>query len=187
MDFVIYYDLIKHKIIQLNFIMKNYLLRAFCFGILLTFFACDNINKELVAQIESKTSQYQEIIPDFENTLKGITNLSNTLAAAPEALKSDPVFGAEYATINDKVSSLGMRCNAMKSEYEDLGNKLKVLANDYASGKSKTEAVKTEFETINTGLSELAEGFKKNDDTFGEVSSMYGKMMANFNAKVETK
>jgi hypothetical protein len=165
----------------------NYLITSLFCGFLLVFSACEGINKDLLSQIEKKASDYVETMPDFENSLKSVTTLSTQLATAPESLKSDPVLGPEYANINDKVSSIGMKCNAMKSQFEDLSSKLKVLVGDYATGKLKTEAVKSEFQTICTGLDELKEGFVKNNENFGSVSTMYGKMMASYNAKVEAK
>jgi hypothetical protein len=165
----------------------KYLITSLFLGFLITFTACDGLNKELLSQIEQKASEYSQTMPDFENTLKGISTLSTQLAAAPEALKTDPVFGAEYGSINEKVSALGMRCSAMKSEFEDLNGKLKTLGGDYATGKLKTDAVKTEFQTICTGLDELKTSFAKNSEGFGNVSAMYGKMMATYNSKLETK
>jgi hypothetical protein len=167
-------------------IMKSFITTLFC-GFLLIFTACDGLNKELLSQIEQKSSEYSQTMPDFENTLKGISALSTQLATTPEALKSDPVLGAEYGNINDKVSALGMRCNAMKSEFEDLNNKLKTLVGDYSSGKLKTAAVKTEFQTICTGMDELKTMYTKNSEGFGNVSAMYGKMMATYNSKLEAK
>jgi chromosome segregation ATPase len=165
----------------------KHLFLFFCLSILVIISGCESINKDLVSQITAQTTQFSEAIPDIERTLTSISNLSTQLASAPEGLKKDPTFGAEYAQITDKVSSLGMRSNAMKSQYEDLGNKLKTLAADYSTGKIKTEAVKTEFETISLGLKELTDGFQKNEATFGDVSTMFGKLMANYNAKAESK
>jgi uncharacterized coiled-coil DUF342 family protein len=156
-------------------------------GILLIFTACDSINKELIADIQAKTSEYSEKMPEFEKTVTDVNNLSQMLLETPVALQSDPTLGTVHRQIIEKISSLTMRCNAMKSQYADLGGKLTAIASDYTTGKLKTDAVKSEFETIVTGMTELSEGFKKNNATYEDASTMYSKMMATYKSKTEVK
>ena len=162
--------------------MKN-LFALSTLTILILAVACKNVDKEMVDKMEADLIKMEGLAPTFETLGASITNVTNQLNAAPDAMKTES--DTAYQQMLDVSNALSQKCLATAAEQNDLTNKLKTLIADYSAGKIKTEDALKEYQMLSTAIQGISNLAVRMNERTEVLQADFAKMSANWNAKAE--
>ncbi|MEI6408128.1 MAG: hypothetical protein WCR52_01985 [Bacteroidota bacterium] len=141
--------------------------------------SCSHVDDSLIGQLDAHKSTLSTMVASNDATTKKIAQMVNTMEAAPANIKGTKRFVDAY----EMLTAMNNKWQATLTTVTDMAQKAQTLADDYQSGKIKTDDVKKEVEIVNTNVSGLQDLFtrigKRMDDFEGEYKKMEADYAAN--------
>ena len=164
--------------------MKN--LRSYCaiaFSLLLL--ACNSIDEELAISIKSRLTDAEMAEQVDLESLAAQHDIEMAQLQVNQDLLADSTKAKLSGMMESLNSNMG-QISAAVSLQQAFREKLKALIDNYNAGKLNTAAVKTEFESIKTGMDENDQLLKNARKTFDDLSVEVAKLGAELRSEAES-